>query len=77
MEPLYGRVAGDAVELLAQEGTRHRQTAVQLILNLDGVPFIDGAGMALLQQWVNQDVGLRGGSVFLRALLATEELEPD
>ena len=72
---VYGKVAGDAVELLAQEGTRHRQTGAQLILQLDGVPFIDGAGLALLRHWAESQLTLRGGSPFLQALLAAEGLK--
>lgn len=74
---VYGKVVGDAVELLAQEGTRHRQTGAQLILNLDGVPFIDEAGLALLQGWRGQGLILHGGSAFLRRFLAAQGLELD
>ena len=74
---VYGKVAGEAVELLAQEGTRHRQTGAQLILNLDGVPFIDSAGMALLRRWAERRLTLRGGSPFLKALLTAEGLKSD
>ena len=72
---VYGKVAGNNVELLAQEGTRHRQTGAQLVLDLDGVPFIDSDGLALLRLWSWSKLQLRGGSPFIKALLAEEGLE--
>ena len=71
---VYGKVAGDSVQLLAQEGTRHRQLGAQLILDLEGVPFIDPAGLALLRLWEGPQLQLRGGSPFIKALLAAEGL---
>jgi len=74
---LYGKIAGRDVPLLRQEGERHLQPGGRLILELNGVQFIDEEGIALLQQWVGQNAILRGGSAFLRALLASEGLESD
>jgi ABC-type transporter Mla MlaB component len=73
---LYGKIAGADVRLLRQEGERHLEQDARVTLELDGVQFIDDAGLALLRQWVDREVVLRGGSVFLRALLAAEGLEP-
>lgn len=74
---LYGKIAGSDVALLRREGERHLKPGVRLNLELDGVQFIDEAGMALLRQWVGQNAVLRGGSLFLRALLASEGLKSD
>ena len=71
---LHGKLAGAAVQLLEQEGENHLRATPRLLLDLDGVPFIDEAGLVLLQQWVGEKVRLRGGSPFLRALLAAEGL---
>ena len=72
---LFGKVAGPDVQLLQREGDRYLERGAQLTLELDSVQFIDEAGLALLQQWDDQDVVRRGGSTFLQALLAAEGLE--
>ena len=72
---LYGKIAGSDVQFLQQEGEGHLEQDAQLTLELDGVQFIDEAGLALLRQWVGRGLALRGGSTFVRALLATEGLE--
>ena len=72
---LYGKIAGPDVPLLQQEGQRYLVQDAQLTLELDGVQFVDEAGVALLRQWVDHNVAWRGGSAFLRALLASVGLE--
>ena len=72
---LYGKVVGTDVGLLEQEGQCYRQAGARLVLELDGVQFIDEAGLALLRRWSGPGLQLRGGSAFLRALLAAEGLE--
>ena len=72
---LYGELVGAEVQLLEQEGRRHRQTAYRLVLELDGVPFVGDTGLALLHRWAGPRLMLRGGSPFLRALLRAEGLE--
>jgi anti-anti-sigma regulatory factor len=72
---LYGKVVGTDVGLLEQEGRCHCGAGARLVLELDGVQFIDEAGLALLRRWSGSGLQLRGGSAFLRALLAVEGLE--
>jgi len=62
---LAGRVADDAVDLLAAEGDRHLQETQLLVLNLDEVKFIDEAGLALRQGCGSSSV-LRGAYAYLR-----------
>ena len=64
-----GWVAGEEVVLLAAEISRRLQQGGRLVLGLDGVEFIDEAGMALLAGWPAEHLELRGGSVYLRMLL--------
>ena len=71
---LYGTIAGPEVGLLATEGQRHLTQTTSLILDLDGVQFIDRAGLALLRRWDPSRLQLRGGTAFLKALLAAEGL---
>ena len=71
---IEGRVSGADVGLLEQEGTRWLQEVERLVLDLTGVKFIDGAGIALLQRWSGERLVLRGGSPFVRTLLETHGL---
>jgi len=64
-----GWVSGKGVEVLAQEGTRLLGETQRLVLDLDGVQFINPAGMTLLKCWSREGVVLRGGSLFIRGLL--------
>ena len=66
-----GWVSGAHVRLLEEEGTRLRQEAD---LDLSGVKIIDQAGLALLQGWSGKRLALRGASLFVNKLLATEGL---
>ena len=72
---VYGKVTGAAIPLLQQEVENRLGTSAKLVLDLDGVPFIDRSGLEVLKQWSSSKVDLRGGSPFLRALLAAEGLE--
>ena len=69
-----GWVSGANVRLLEEEGTRLRQEAECLVLDLSGVKIIDQAGLALLQGWSGKRLALRGASLFVNKLLATEGL---
>ena len=71
---VHGKVAGAQVQILEQEGQRHLGQSLRLVLELDGVPFVDQAGLDLLRRWSGPCLVLRGGSPFLRALLAAEGL---
>jgi ABC-type transporter Mla MlaB component len=66
---LDGWIAGEGVAVLATEGSRWLQTGMRLALDLEGVDFIDEAGMSLLAGWPAARLELRGGSVYLRMLL--------
>ena len=66
---IEGELAGAAVLLLQEEGTRLLRQSSCLALELDGVQFIDRAGVALLKCWAGERVVLRGGSAYVRALL--------
>ena len=70
-----GWVSGANVTLLEEEGTRLRQEAERLVLDLSGVRVIDPAGLALLQGWSGERrLVLRGASPFVNQLLAAEGL---
>ena len=44
------------------------------MLDLNGVFFIDEAGIAVLRQWLGERLVLRGGSLFIQQLLRTHGL---
>ena len=71
---LEGWIADEAVALLAAEGDRRLQDTRRRVLELSEVKFIDAAGLALLRKWCQAGVVLRGGSLFLRTLLADHGL---
>lgn len=64
-----GWVSGENVALLEEESTRLLREAERLVLDLDGVQFIDREGIALLKRWSGKRLELRGGSLFVRGLL--------
>jgi len=64
-----GWVTGAEVGLLEEEFFRCLQGTECLEVDLKGVKSIDRAGLGLLQRWAGKGVVLRGGSVFIRALL--------
>ena len=61
-----GWVSGAEVGVLEEDGTRLLQQCRRLVLDLDGVQFIDRAGLALLRRWSGERLELRGGSLFIR-----------
>jgi anti-anti-sigma regulatory factor len=69
-----GWISGQDVRLLEEEGARCLASSKHLTLDLDGVRFIDKAGMALLKRWSEGGVALKGGSWFVKMLLATHGL---
>ena len=70
-----GWISGKSVSLLEKEGERQLQEVGRLVLDLKGVQFIDAAGIALLQRWSGERLGLRGGLPFVRLLLRTYGLD--
>ena len=72
-----GWVSGGNVAYLEAEGHTWLHQTQRLVLQLDGVRFIDRTGLALLIRWSGEGVGLRGGSPFVRALLAQSGLSRD
>ena len=64
-----GWVAGAGVELLRREGAPYLRTGYRLVLDLEGVRFLDPKGLALLEEWSGEQLELRGGSPFIRMLL--------
>lgn len=73
---LHGRLTDDIVAVVEAECRRHLATTARLLLDLDGVSYIDGSGLSLLRRWRERGLAVRGGSPFVRALLAVERLEP-
>ena len=72
-----GKVAGSRVELLEREIRRHLEATGCLVLELDGLQFIDEAGLALLRQWTGRGLVLRGGSTFVQASLVAAGMESE
>ena len=70
-----GWITGGQVALLEEEGTRRLQQAERLVLDLNGVRFIDRAGIALLKRWAGEWLVLRNGSSFIQTLLKTNGLD--
>ena len=66
---VHGWVSGKDVPILEQEGTRLLGETQRLVLDLDGVQFIDEEGMGVLRGWGSEGVALRGGWLFVRTLL--------
>lgn len=64
-----GWLAGEDVELMEQEIGRWYQEGRRLVLDLEGVKFIDESGLALLKRWSERQLVLRSGSSFVRMLL--------
>lgn len=76
---LEGQVAREWVPLLDQEVRHWLGQRPRVVLDLDGVQHLDHAALDLLERWHHQGVGLRGGSLFVKALLESRglALEPD
>jgi anti-anti-sigma regulatory factor len=71
---VYGWIAAGNVTLLEQELESWEKWIGRLVLDLEGVRFIDEAGADMLRRWKDRDAVLRGGSPFLRALLEEYDL---
>lgn len=67
-----GWLCREHVALLEQEGTRWVGEIDQMVLDLNGVRFIDEAGAALLRRWTGEGVVVRGGSAFVQLMLESD-----
>ena len=74
---LDGWLMGEDVAFLEQEGEHWRQQSQYLVLDLEGVQFIDREGIALLKRWVENGVVLRGAIPFIQAVLAAHGVEQE
>ena len=64
-----GWVTGRGAVLLEEESAGRLRLVPHLVLDLEGVRFIDATGIAVLKRWSGKRLVLRGGSLFVRALL--------
>jgi len=64
-----GWVSDQGAILLAEEGMHCLREVRCLVLDLDGLQFIDATGLAVLKRWPKERLVLRGGSLFVRTLL--------
>ena len=64
-----GWVSGADVTVFEEEGTRLLQETQRLVLDLEGVKFIDRDGLAVLKRWSGDRLVLRGATLFLRTRL--------
>lgn len=70
-----GWIVGEDVGLLEREGEDWLQQARSLVLELDGVRFVDQSGIALLRRWAATGrLGLHGGALFIQSLLIAHGL---
>ena len=71
---VYGRIAGPDIALLEREVEVWLERTEPLVLDLEGVRFIDEAGAGKLRRWIDQGMTLHDGSPFLRAQLQEYDL---
>ncbi len=69
-----GWIAGRDIDLLDRELTCAFQKTSCVILNFDGIRFIDLAGIKRLC-WSQKHLSIRGGSPFIRIMLKTYGLD--
>lgn len=74
---LDGWLMGQEVAFLEEQAAPWLQETRRLVLDLQGVQFIDREGIALLKRWVEKGVVLRGGIPFIQALLAAHGVEQE
>ena len=70
-----GQITVDQISTLTEEIGRLREQSTSLMLELDNVSHIDPEGLELLKQQAGPSLRLRGGSLFLRALLESNGIE--
>lgn len=71
---LAGRIGTDEVNLLDGEIRRLQHDGRLLVLDLEGIQYIDPPGLDLLRHWIGDAMQLRGGSAFICRVLATDGL---
>lgn len=69
-----GAIAEPDVGLLAEAGRAGLHPGRQLVLDIEGVEFIDPAGLVLLRAWSGQGLVIRGASLYVRYLLQNQGL---
>lgn len=67
---LEGWLVDEQVRVLAETCGGALERGARLILDLEGVRFIDDAGLTLLQRWAEQGLRLHRASDFVGQLLA-------
>ena len=68
---LAGQIGSEEAALLADELQCLWRDGIHIVLDLEGIEFIDRVGLALLSQWVAKGLELRGGSRFIQRMLRT------
>lgn len=70
-----GWITGEEVALLEREGEHWLQEVHHLVLDINGVRFIDQAGIELLKRWsAEEKLVLHGGALFIQSLLQAHGL---
>ena len=72
---LEGKLAAEAVNSLRRESCRWLDGSQDLIIDLEGVRFIDDDGLTLLQGLKSPRLQIRGASEFIQSLLASYGLQ--
>jgi anti-anti-sigma regulatory factor len=65
----HGWIAGADVPLLRRELEQFGDQVGRLVLDLEGVRFIDRDGLDLLRRWLEKQLSLRSASAFVCMLL--------
>jgi anti-anti-sigma regulatory factor len=71
---IEGRLDHSNMQLLEREMQQRSQSTECLVLELKGLKHIDRESITMLKQWPGKQLILRGGTMFVRALLTTHGL---
>ena len=71
---LEGEVVREDFTPVAKEIESRLLECRRLVLDLEGVTYIDQTGLGRLKSWVGRGLVLRGGSWFIRELLGSQGL---
>ena len=66
-----GRIAGRDADLLDRELSCAFRETPCVVLDVDGIRFVDRLGIEVLQRWSEKHLVFRGGSAFVRVVLET------